>query len=423
MKRIVGILLVCLLFLVGCQGVAQSNNGTPFVFYYPSAASGGETLVEQAVYFPDGLPMLPELVAQYIHSTPPEGSLSPIPRDWKAVQAAELVDGLLLLSFEGTAATQIECSMAAACLTHTFSAIDGVRSLCLTLPGLEENLILSRDDLLFTDTAMLPKQEQIVLYYPDEHLRFLLRETRTVEAMAAEDKPAYIVRQLLESKPHSCIPYGTRLLDIWVENGVCTVDLSVIFLRDLKNDFATVRLAVYSIVNSLTELEEIHTVDLWVAHAPISELYWLGSATGLLRDERIIRRENGGAEATLYAVCGPKDLLVPIPVILEDLSAEALVQSLLSYEMTVGSSHIPQGSKLLSVRMNGGDCVVDVTAEFLEGCADERQERLALRCLIATVCALPEAESVTLLIEGISPVFQTTELQYIHSADPGWFAP
>ncbi len=421
MKRFFAVLLLLALLLTGCQSVGQGNSGTPFVFCYP-AVSGGETLVEQTVYFSEGLPMLPELVQQYIQSVPPEGAVSAIPDDWKAEKAAELVDGVLLLSFQGGDATEIEDSIAAACLTRTFSAVDGVRSLCLTLPGREEDLMISQDDLLFSDTSMLPKQEQIVLYYPDENLRYLLRETRTVEAMAAEDKPAYIIRQLLESKPHSCIPYGTRLLNLWVENGVCTVDLSGIFLRDLKNDFATERLAVYSIVNSLTELEEIHTVNLWVAHAPIGELKWLGSATGLLRDDRIIRTE-GGVDAFLYAVCGAEDLLVPVPVSLQELSAEALVQSLLSYEMTVGSSYIPRGSKLLSVRMNGGDCVVDLTAEFIDGCGDERQERLALRCLIATLCALPEVERVELLIEGISPAFQATELQYVHTTEANWFAP
>lgn len=421
MKRLLGIVLLCLLCLGGCRGAGQTSDGTPFVFYYPSSG-GGETLVEATVYFPDGLPMLPELVQTYIESTPPEGAMSAMPIGWKTTQPAELIDGVLLLSFQGVEVPRIEGTLAAACLTRTFSAVDGVRSLCMTLPGRDEDLILSADDLLFTDTAMLPKQEQVVLYYPDESLRFLLRETRTVEAMAAEDKPAYILRQLLESKPHSCIPYGTRLLNIWVENGVCTVDLSNIFLRDLKNDFTTERMAVYSIVNSLTELEEIHTVDLWVAHAPVGELPWIGSVTGLLRDERIIRRESGETEGTLYTVCGEADLLVPVAVQLNEGTPEALIQSLLNYEMTVGSSVIPRGSKLLSVRINEGTCVVDLTAEFMDGCADSRQERLALRCLIATLCRLPEVDRVELLIEGIAPTFQTAELQYVHSTESNWFA-
>lgn len=419
MKRFFASLLLCGLLLAGCQSVRKNNEGTPFVFYYP-ATGGGEALAEQTVYYPEGLPMLPALVEDYIQSDAPEGAASAIPAQWVQDQVAELVDGVLILSFRGEAATEIQCSIAAACLTRTFSAVDGVRSLRLHLPGREEAWTLSQEDLLFTDTAMLPKQEQIVLYYPDEDLRYLLRETRTVEAM--EDKPAYIMRQLLESKPHSCIPYGTRLLGLWVEKGVCTVDLSGIFLRDLKDDFVSVRLAVYSIVNSLTELEEIHTVDLWVAHAPIGELPWLGSATGLLRDERLIRGEAGGADATLYAACGEEDLLVPVPVTLNELNAETLVQSLLSYEMTLGSSYIPRGSKLLSVRMNGGACVVDLTSEFIDGCADARQERLALRCLVATLSTLPEVETVELLIEGIAPVFQSAELQYVHTTDASWFA-
>ena len=96
MKRIVGIFLVCLLFLGGCQGVAQSNKGTPFVFYYPSAASGGETLVEQTVYFPDGLPMLPELkvTTQYI---PASGTYSSVYIRGMAVLVPDLEANIALL--------------------------------------------------------------------------------------------------------------------------------------------------------------------------------------------------------------------------------------------------------------------------------------------------------------------------------------
>ena len=162
MKRFLCVFFLCLLCLTGCRKIGQTNGGTPFVFYYP-ASGGGETLVEKTVYFPDGLPMLPELVQAYMESTPPEGATSAIPVGWIPIQPAELADGVLLLSFRGAEVPRIEGTLTAACLTHTFSAVDGVRSLCLTLPGWDEDLILSADDLLFTDTAMLPKQEQVVL--------------------------------------------------------------------------------------------------------------------------------------------------------------------------------------------------------------------------------------------------------------------
>lgn len=44
---------------------------------------------------------------------------------------------------------------------------------------------------------MEEQEEELVLYVPDEAQRYLVRETQTVAAMNAADRPAEIVRRLL----------------------------------------------------------------------------------------------------------------------------------------------------------------------------------------------------------------------------------
>lgn len=61
-----------------------------------------------------------------------------------------------------------------------------------------------------------------------------MRETQTVAAMNAADRPAEIVRRLLAlPESESAIPDGTALRSVSVENGVCTVDLSSQFLTGM----------------------------------------------------------------------------------------------------------------------------------------------------------------------------------------------
>ena len=149
--------------------------------------------------------------------------------------------------------------------------------------------VLAAKDILLRDNGMEEQEEELVLYVPDEAQRYLVRETQTVAAMNAADRPAEIVRRLLAlPESESAIPEGTALRSVSVENGVCTVDLSSQFLTGMPRSWNTERLAVYAIVNSLTELPQIQTVDLWIAGAPVERLYVLELENGLARDERMI---------------------------------------------------------------------------------------------------------------------------------------
>lgn len=427
MKQRILSLLLFLALLSACQAQTQKQEGTPFIFYYPAVnASSDGTLLESTVYFENGLPALKPLVQAYLESTLPEGAYSAVPEGWTLQTVSKLSDGTLLIAFEGSAASSIENSLAAACFSKTFLQFDGIVCVSLTLPGRSEALLLTQDDVLFEDTSMLPQKEQIVLYYPDDELRYLVRETRTVEAVEPSEKPAYIIEQLLTGKVHPCIPEQTQLLGVQVENGVCTVNFSSAFSQNMERSFAAERMALYSIVNSLTELEEIQTVDIWVAHAPLERLYLMDLTNGITRDERLLQTEDG-LDATLYPTCGNDDLLVAVPMSVETddskSDAELLMNALLAYDGTNGiESCIPQGTKLLSLSVTNGTCVIDLTAEFLDGCANEREEMLAVRSIIATISTLPSVNSVEILVEGIVPAYRSATLQYVRTPVNSWFS-
>ena len=159
-----------------------------------------------------------------------------------------------------------------------------------------------------------------------------VRETQTVAAMNAADRPAEIVRRLLAlPESESAIPEGTALRSVSVENGVCTVDLSSQFLTGMPRSWNTERLAVYAIVNSLTELPQIQTVDLWIAGAPLERLYVLELENGLARDERMIYVPalDGTLDVTLSLTCDTMPLLAQVPMQLTLAEGTSSVQCVL----------------------------------------------------------------------------------------------
>lgn len=411
MKRIISMLLLISLLLCGC-GDQKIEDKKGFLFYFPPEDPyGGEDFPVVEKNFGQILPQIDELISMYFSQEPPEEARAAIPKKWEFSSYELQSGGLLELRFSGGTATALEESLALACITRTFSQVRDIRRIKLCPPGGKEPLLLSVNDLLLKDMGMFPREE-LVLYFPGEKLRYLQRETRMVDSLAEEDKPDYILNCLLEEaagKANGCIPAGTRLLESHVENGVCTVDLSSEFARNISDKYQTARLAVYSIVNSLTELEGIRTVDIHVAHSSLEQLGLLDLSNGLQRDESLFAGSSG-YDGSIYPYAVDSELLVEVPVWLPENSdftlEEQLVRTLLDYEGDHMICHsIPEETSLLYTRMAEDTCVVDLTAAFTDRVTDKRSQLLAVRSIVATLSSLPHVKAVEILVEGNRPQY------------------
>ncbi len=430
MKRLLIMLILLIFLLCGCTSVKPEDTAGDFLFYFPGEdPHAGDGFVTLQNTFGEDLPSLGELIRLYFSIETPEGAKSVIPTGWSYDSYGSQADGLLILHFSGKTVSPIEESLALACMTRTFLQIGEIRRVKICPPGDRDPMILGLDDFLLEDRGMFPGEE-IVLYFPDEQLRYLRRVTHTVDFDTEDEKCAYIMNRLLErsgeSAPNTCIPRGTKLLDIGVENGVCTLDLSSEFVVDMPRDFKTARLAVYSIVNSLTELEGIQTVDIRIAHSPLEQLGLLDLSHGLQRDESMIT-VSGGFDGSIYLYDVNTELLVEVPVWIRaegDRSAEdQLLRALLSYESPHFLRHsIPHGTSLLSVRMAEDTCVVDLTAEFINLSESYKSQKLSVYSIVATLSTLPHVNAVEILVEGNRPQYRTNTLRDVRQTDPSWFA-
>ena len=427
MKR--GLILIGLCFfllLSACSTPPSPESAANCYFYYLNPADGSfyahPASLDLTLLSPE------ELLEHYLAASTPE-LLSPcIPGSW-ALSSASMDGSTALLEFAGSTVSEIERSLSLSCLSLTLLQHPQVNRLSITAPGEENPTILTADDILLKDTGMLPQEEQVVLYLPDPQRRYLTSVSRSMDAQEAANPPDFILRQLLdEDSAVTCIPPNTKLLSVSVENGVCTVDLSSEFEQNMESSFATIRMAVYSIVNSLTELPEISTVDFWVSGAPLESLYVMDLANGVARDDSLLSTpaDEDYLDITLYPTCGDEGLLAAVPVTIELTEnaeiAEQAIHTLIGYEGRNGIENcIPSGTKLLSLRMENNVCIVDFTGEFLNGCANDLEETLAVRSVIATLCALDGISAVEILVEGIEPNYRDNALSRSRQPQENWF--
>ena len=107
------------------------------------------------------------------------------------------------------------------------------------------------------------RQTAITLYFEDKESMQLVTEEKKVDAKDLVDNPYLYIVNLLILGPNSenlqnPIPEGTKVNKAELNGDCVTVDLSKDFLNSSGTN------AIYSIVNSLTELKEVNSVKFLI---------------------------------------------------------------------------------------------------------------------------------------------------------------
>lgn len=108
------------------------------------------------------------------------------------------------------------------------------------------------------------------LYYKSAASNYITGETALIEFQSADRKLSRlaesVIAKLLEGPADvkglvGVIPEGTEIKNISFKNGTVTMDVNQKFIDGIAEDADKAKLAVYSIVNTLTEFKDISKVE------------------------------------------------------------------------------------------------------------------------------------------------------------------
>ena len=167
--------------------------------------------------------------------------------------------------------------LARAALVWTFTEIDGVDSVEIKVNGNPlmktnggEIGPMKREDVVI-DTVIETQpthEEMLTLYFGDNNATKLEKEIRKVSVNPNQPVERYVVEQLIAGpavKGHiSTIPSETKIRDIKTADGICYLDLSADFVNKHNGGSTGELMTIFSIVNSLCELEHIDTVQFLI---------------------------------------------------------------------------------------------------------------------------------------------------------------
>lgn len=277
--RILAAAACCLLLCAGCGREQGRDSGLQLYYLngeqtslrgHSYVPSGGKSAEEM-----DGLALAEDMLEQLSEPSAHTDDVPPV--QGFAIEQVRLTDGAMTvtLSEDYETLTGVKEILTRAALVDTLcqlEAVDSVSFLCgdHSLYDSDGNPIGAEtaDMFIFSSGKEIDNyaKVQLHLYFADEDGTQLVDTWRTVVYNCNVPLERVVVEQVLKG-PDSDVVFptvnpDTKILSITTRDGICYVNLDQSFLNDPYS--VTAQVAVYSLVNSLTELSTVQSVQFAV---------------------------------------------------------------------------------------------------------------------------------------------------------------
>ena len=421
-------LLLCLVLLVSLFGCASSNRFDPIRLYYKTAdvshssgLIGYELSEEPLTHTADGL------AARYFSGPQDEALRSPFPKGTSFISAAW--DGSILymtVSDHMAELSGVNLSVAISCISLTFSQLNGVEDICISaeneLLNGQESITIHSGSILLQDNSLDIAESKLTLYYSDSKSRYLIPVTVGTKLETVSEQALYALQKLGEEPEEDdlrkTMPKNTEILDLSIDSGLCIVDFSTDFFRYRPQSDALERMTILSIVNTLTQFEEIKEVQFYVEGENIPLYTSMDLSLRYVRDESAIGPVRSGlneVDASIYVLRSGDGELAQIPIRMKsaanETDADALLSELLNFTEQNGyTSAIPDHTAVNSLHMEGYHCYVDLNQAFADNLKTETDEIMAVYSLVSTLTSLESIRWVTITVNGSSNALKYVDL-------------
>ena len=223
-------------------------------------------------------PSIPNLLAALLAGPPDSSGLVPATPAGTRVLSWSLDNRVVNVELSAAYAelVGIDLTLADYCITLTLTQLPGVDGVRITANGggqsYRDRQALYPEDVLFSGAEEVPVEVTAALYFRREGGNSLGYELRTFRL--TEDKiPAKAVLTALIAGPEdaglaSLLPSQLTVRSAWVDEGVCTADLSAHLLEIPEEERA---LALESIVETLRSLDTVDQVQILIEGEPAEE--------------------------------------------------------------------------------------------------------------------------------------------------------
>ena len=414
-RYMTAIIAAALLFsMSACDNLREDDNTEKLSVFYvntKSYESGGE-YIESVDYFIAENDDAIHNALDYLASPPADSGLISSLVKGTRIYSYSLNNGEIAVTLSPAylLLNEMEKAIAKCCITLTMCNIDEVDSVSIYV---DEKLVEEKLDarmMIIEDTDTNEFDKQISLYFPEENYYYLCAESRVLTVGQDKLLAEYVIEELIKStlseglKPS--VPDGTKLLSVVLKNGVCTVNLSSEFVANRPVSAAEQRMTVYSIVNSIVNLENIDEVRFQIEGNEAYGYEYVDLTDSFTAFESIIYdpREASKLFATVYLGNAESGKMIKTPVVIDRVSEMTIEENIVRYVLGMSKvggyeSVIPKAVSLRSIANVNGECTVDLSAGLFAG-GSSKIATFASCAIAASIIDSGVANQVTITVEG-----------------------
>ena len=277
-KKILCIVLSMILILGLC---ACSNDNKDLIEYETELFFGGAGKTglasEKAKVYVETMDKIYDAVVNKLLEGPSsQNVVKLIPEETKLI-SSKLTEGILTLNFSKEIYTPEESEniLIRTSLVRTMTAMSEITGVMILVDGKpmvdsdgEEIGILNREDVVYDTEPETEEKIYIKLYFSDLKSEKLIAEAREITVSQKESMEMRVLKELIKGpvnpKLMKTIPAETKILSVETKEGVCFVNLSQDFKNKHTGGSAGEMMTVYSIVNSLTEIDGVEKVQFLI---------------------------------------------------------------------------------------------------------------------------------------------------------------
>ena len=304
MKKIISLMMaLCIAFsLCSCTDKTGNMMEHETEIYYADA--GRKALAPEKVKIQvNTIDELHEAVLSKMLEDPSSQShMRIIPKGTKLL-GTELKASVLSINFskEIYVENESESILIRTAILRTMTAMSEINAIELLVEGEkmkntygEEIGILNKDDIVYETELETEEKKYIKLYFSDLKAEHLIAEAREITVSQKETMEMRIIKELIKGPVNpnltKTIPQETKILSVETKEGICFVNLSQEFKTRHSGGSAGEIMTIYSIVNSLTELENVDKVQFLVEGQKLEVFIHMIFNEPFARDAELIQK-------------------------------------------------------------------------------------------------------------------------------------
>lgn len=296
---IAAVILTAVIAIV-IRGDYESEKYTGELYFFNETAT---SIVSESreIKYNDGKTLGEEVVAELMRGPDNSKYLRIIEKKTKLISVSDMDTGNVLVNFSSEFLTGDNAKdvLAVYAVVKSLCAIDNINSVKVVVEGKDIytadggiiGYLSDRDINLPTDTYS-SETRAVTLYFPQKDSQRLVKEIRTIRVTDQQPIARYIINELIKGPGHEnmteALSKDTVLLSVETSDNICFVNFKANFLDKNSGSAEEEKLAIYAIVDSLTEFEQIQRVQFLMDGKKVDNFGNINIGSMFGRDESII---------------------------------------------------------------------------------------------------------------------------------------